>query len=49
MKLTYRQKRIWAITRLLKRLQAKVKGVDSVLFDEIMYWAEELERLEMSL
>lgn len=52
MRLTYLQKRIWACTRLLRKLRRELSEYDypySVILDEINYYEEELERLEMSL
>lgn len=51
-KLTYQQKRIWACTRLLRKLRRELATFDYpywMLLGEIAYYEEELERLEMIL
>jgi len=51
-KLTYRQKRIWACTRLLRKLRKELTKYDWpywVTLEEINYYEEELERLEIIL
>lgn len=51
-KLTYRQKRIWACTRILRRLRRELATYDWpywVTLGDIDYYEEELERLEIIL
>lgn len=51
-KLTFHQRRIWACTRLLRKLHKELNRFDYpywVILQEINYYEEELERLEIAL
>lgn len=51
-KISYQQKRIWACTRRLRNLRRELAKYDYpywVVLQDINYYEEELERLEMTL